>query len=115
VLNWGGGTAAPFAGNISTSQIVLNALNTSVSASSMIQIGAQTVYIRGIKLNPQIVPNATSTNTVYTIGHAVSGTYENFNTFSAFVNQLQTELGNGSVLATGLTALGQYTTSSYTF
>jgi hypothetical protein len=48
------------------------------------------------------------------IGHALSGTFENFDTYSAFVTQLQTEL-NGNVLATGVTAVGQYTSSTYTF
>ena len=59
------------------------------------------------------MPNATASNTVFTIGHAASGTFENFITFAAFIAQLQTEL-NGSVLATGITALGPYTTNSYT-
>jgi len=113
VLNWGGGTPAPFA-SYSTSQIVLNARNSSIGVQHEIQIGAQTVNIVALAANPQIVPNATSTNTVYTIGHAASGTFENFITFSAFITQLQTEL-NGSVLATSITALGQYTTSSYSF
>jgi hypothetical protein len=44
----------------------------------------------------------------------VSGSYENFNTFSSFITQLQTEL-TGSVVATGITAVGQYTSSSYSF
>jgi hypothetical protein len=72
------------------------------------------VNIQTLASNPLIVPNATSTTTVYTIGHAVSGTFENFNTYSAFITQLQTEL-NGSTLAIALTAVGQYTTASYTF
>lgn len=72
-----------------------------------------TVDIVGIQSDPIIVPNASATNTVFTIGHALSGT-ENFDTYSAFVTQLQTEL-NGNVLATGVTAVGQYTSSTYTF
>jgi hypothetical protein len=113
VLDWGGGTPAPFT-SYSTTQIVLNARNSSIGARHEIEIGAQTVNIVGIATNPQINPNATSTTTVFTIGHASTGTFENFITFSSFVTQLQTEL-NGSVLATGITALGTYTASSYTF
>lgn len=113
VLDWGGGTPAPFA-SYNSSQIVLDSLNSSIGARHEIEIGAQTVNIVGIASNPVIVPNATDTNTVYTIGHSVSGTFENFVTYSAFITQLQTEL-NGTTLATGITAQGQYTTNTYTF
>ncbi len=113
VLDWGGGTPAPFA-SYNSSQIVLDSLNGSIGARHEIDIGAQTVNIVGIASNPVIVPNATDTNTVYTIGHSTSGTFENFVTFSAFITQLQTEL-NGTTLVTGITAQGQYTTNTYTF
>ncbi|MGO8829969.1 MAG: beta strand repeat-containing protein [Steroidobacteraceae bacterium] len=113
VLDWGGGTPAPFA-SYNSSQIVLDSLNGSIGARHEIDIGAQTVNIVGIASNPVIVPNATDTNTVYTIGHSTSGTFENFVTYSAFITQLQTEL-NGTTLVTGITAQGQYTTNTYTF
>jgi len=112
VLNWGGGTPAPFA-SYSTGQITVDASNRSIGTQHEIQVGAQTINIVGIASDPQIVPSATSSNTVFTIGHAVSGTFENFVTFAAFITQLQGEL-NGSVLATGMTAIGPYTTTSYT-
>ena len=112
VLDWGGGTPGPFA-SYDSSQITINARNSSIGTRHEIQVGAQTINIVGIATNPQIVPNATASNTLFTIGHAVSGTFENFVTFAAFIAQLQTEL-NGSVLATGITASGPYTTSSYT-
>ncbi len=113
VLDWGGGTPAPFASYNST-QIVLDSLNGSIGAQHVIDIGAQTVNIVGIASNPVIIPNATDTNAVYTIGHSVSGTFENFVTYTAFITQLQLEL-NGSTLVTGITAQGQYTTNTYTF
>jgi hypothetical protein len=113
VQDWGAGTPAPFA-SYDTTQITLNARNSSIGARHEIEIGAQTVNILGLASNPQIIPNATASNTVFTIGHAVSGTFENFITFTAFITQLQTEL-NGTVLATGITAVGQYTTTSYIF
>jgi len=112
VLNWGGGTPAPFASS-STGQITIDASNRSIGTQHEIQIGAQTVNIVGIALGPLIMPNITSSNTVFTIGHAASGTFENFVTFAAFIVQLQGEL-NGSVLATGMTAIGPYTTTTYT-
>jgi len=118
VLNWGGGTPAPFVPSSSSqftggSQITVDARNSSIGTQHEIQVGAQTTDIVGIASDPLIVPNATSSNTVFTIGHAVSGTFENFITFAAFLTQLQTEL-NGSVLATGMTAIGPYTTTTYT-
>jgi hypothetical protein len=113
VMDYGAGTPAPFA-SYSTTEIVLDARNSAVGVRHEIQIGAQTVNIVGIQSDPIIVPNASATNTIFTIGHAVSGTYENFDTYSAFVTQLQTEL-NGNVLASGVTATGQYTANTYTF
>jgi hypothetical protein len=113
VMDYGAGTPAPFA-SYSTTEIVLDARNSAVGVRHEIQIGAQIVNIVGIPSDPIIVPNASATNTIFTIGHAVSGTYENFDTYSAFVTQLQTEL-NGNVLATGVTATGQYTANTYTF
>jgi hypothetical protein len=113
VMDYTGGTPAPFV-SYSTTEIVLDARNSAVGARHEIQIGAQVVPIVGIPSDPIIVPNASSSNTVFTIGHAVSGTFENFDTYSAFITQLQLEL-NGEVLATGVTAQGQYTANTYTF
>jgi hypothetical protein len=112
VMDWTG-TATPFT-SYNTAQIQLNSQSAGVGTRHTIQVGAQTFNIIGIGTDPTIEPSATGTNTVFTIGHSVSGSYENFNTFSAFITQLQTELA-GSVVATGITAVGQYTSSSYTF
>jgi len=113
VMDYGAGTPAPFV-SYSTTEIVLDARNSAVGVRHEIQIGAQVVNIVGLPSDPLIVPNASSSNTVFTIGHAVSGTFENFDTYSAFITQLQLEL-NGEVLATGVTAQGQYTANTYTF
>jgi len=113
VMDYGAGTPAPFV-SYSTTQIELDARNSAVGARHEIQIGAQIVPIIGIPSDPLIVPNASATNTVFTIGHAVSGTFENFDSYSSFVTQLQTEL-DGNVLVTGVTAQGAYTAASYTF
>jgi hypothetical protein len=112
-MDYTGGTPAPFV-SYSTTEIVLDARNSAVGARHEIQIGAQVVPIVGIPSDPIIVPNASSSNTVFTIGHAVSGTFENFDTYSAFITQLQLEL-DGEVLVTGVTAQGQYTANTYTF
>jgi hypothetical protein len=112
VLDWTG-TSSPFS-SYNTSQIQLDAQNVGIGTRHEIQIGAQTFNIVGIGTDPIIEPSSTGTNTVFTIGHSTSGSYESFNTFSSFITQLQTEM-TGSVVATGITAVGQYASSSYTF
>ena len=112
VLDWTG-TSTPFA-SYNTAQIQLNATNVGTGTRHTIQIGAQTFNIIGIGTDPIIEPSSTGTNTVFTIGHSASGSFENFNTFSSFITQLQTEL-TGAVVATGITAVGQYASSSYEF
>jgi hypothetical protein len=107
------GTSAPFAA-YSTTEIELDAQNNAVGSRHEIQTGSQVVNIVGIASDPLIVPNSSATTSVFTIGHAVTGSYESFNTFSAFITQLQTEL-TGAILVTGVTAVGQYTSSTYTF
>jgi hypothetical protein len=111
MVDWGAGTAAPFATYDSTA-IDVDSHNSSIGARHQIQVGAQLVDIVGLASDPLIVPNSTSPNTVYSIAHLQSSTIENFDTYDAFVTQLQTEL-NGTTLATGLTAVGQYTASTF--
>ena len=88
--------------------------NASIGTRHQIQIGAQTINIVGLASDPLIVAEPTSPNTVFSIGHSKSSTVENFDTYPAFITQLQTEL-NGTTLATGMTAIGQYTASTFAF
>jgi hypothetical protein len=111
MVNWGAGTASPFATYDSTA-IDVDSHNSSIGARHQIQVGAQIIDIVGLASDPLIVPNPTSPNTVYSIAHLQSSTVENFDTYDAFVTQLQTEL-NGTTLVTGLTAVGQYTASTF--
>jgi hypothetical protein len=113
VVDWGAGTAAPFV-TYNSSTIDVDAHNSSIGVRHWIQVGAQIINIVGMSSDPLIAPDPTSSNTVFTIGHAVSSTTENFDTYAAFIAQLQTEL-NGAILATGVTAVGQYTASTFTF
>ena len=113
VVDWGAGTAAPFT-TYDSSAIDVDVHNAAIGTRHQIEVGAEVINIVGLTSDPQIVPNPTSPNTVYSIGHSKSSTIENFNTYDAFVTQLQTEL-KGSTLATGLTAVGQYTASSFSF
>jgi hypothetical protein len=118
VLDWSGGTAKPFS-SFDSSAIVVDVRNGSIGLRHQIQIGSDIVNLMGLSSNPSITPatgssTATSSTTVYSIGHASSFTIENFDTYTAFIAQLQTEL-NGTTLATGMTAVGQYTASTWAF
>ena len=112
VVDWGAGTAAPFT-SFDSSSIDLNVQNSSIGPRHQIQIGSQIVNIVGLGSDPLISPT-TSSAALYAIGHSASSTVESFNSFTAFITQLQTEL-NGVTLATGMTAVGQYTASTFAF
>ncbi len=113
VIDWGAGTAAPFT-TYDSSAIAVDVHNRSIGSRHRIDIGAQIIDIVGLASDPQLVPNPTASATVYSIGHPNSSTIENFNTYDAFITQLQAEL-NGTTLATALTAVGQYTAASSSF
>jgi hypothetical protein len=118
VLDWRGGTAAPFS-SFDSSAIVVDVANGSIGLRHQIQIGSDIVNLVGLSSNPSITPatgssTANSSGAVYSIGHASSFTVENFDTYTAFITQLQSEL-NGTTLATGMTAVGQYTASTSAF
>jgi len=112
-VDWGAGTAAPFTTYDSTA-IDLDVHNTSIGVRHQIQVGAQTTDVTRLSSDPLIVPNQTASSTVFAIGHSVSSTIESFNTYAAFITQLQAEL-NGTTEATGMTATGQYTESTFSF
>jgi hypothetical protein len=112
-VDWGSGTATPFT-TYDTTSIDLNVHNASIGARHQIKVGAQMIDIAGLSSDPQIVPNPTAPNTVYSIAHSLSSTIENYNTYDAFVTQLQSEL-NGTALVTGLTSVGQYTAATVSF
>ena len=109
VVDWGSGTAKPFV-TFNSSAIDVDIHNSSIGPRHQIEVGAQIIDIAGLSSDPQITPPQGS-NTVYSIGHAKSSTVDNFNTYPAFITELQSEL-NGSTLATGLTAVGQYSSGS---
>jgi hypothetical protein len=113
VVDYASGTSAPFT-TYTSSEIDLTRTNASIGTRHLIQVGAESIDIVGMSSDPLIVPSTTVSTLVFSIGHTASGTVENFITYNAFITALTSEL-NGSVLVTGVTALGQYTSSSYTF
>jgi hypothetical protein len=112
VVDWNGGTAAPFTTFDSTA-ITFNVNNSSIGTRHQIQIGSQIVDIVGLSSGLTIAPPTTGSEMVFSIGHSASFTIESFDTYAAFMTQLQSEL-NGA-LATGMTAVGQYTVSTSAF
>jgi hypothetical protein len=113
VIDWSRGTAAPFT-TFDSSAITLDVHNTGVGPRHQIQIGSQIIDLAGLSSDPMIAPNTTGSPTLFSIGHATSFTSESFNTYDAFITQLQSEL-TGGTLATGMTAVGQYTESTFAF
>jgi trimeric autotransporter adhesin len=113
VVDYGSGTPAPFT-TYDSAEIDLTRTNGSIGTRHLIQVGAESSNIVGMSSDPLIVPSTTASSLVFSIGHEASGTVENYITYSAFISALTTEL-DGSALVTGVTALGQYTSSSYTF
>ena len=113
VIDWSAGAAAPFT-TFDSSGITLDVSNTGMGPRHQIQVGSQIINLVGLSSGPSITPSTTSSNTVFSIGHANSSTVESFNTYGAFITQLQSEL-NGATLATGMSAVGQYTVSTFAF
>jgi hypothetical protein len=113
VIDWSGGTAAPFT-TFDSAAITLDVNNTGLGPRHQIQIGSQTIDLAGLSSDPMIAPDTSGSPTLFSIGHAASFTSESFNTYDAFITQLQSEL-TGGTLATGMTAVGQYTISTFAF
>jgi hypothetical protein len=113
VIDYGAGTSAPF--TYDTTQINIDPAVAALGVRHEIQVGPQVFNVVGSSTAPVIIPSTADTSTVFSIGHSGSGTTENFVTYASFASQLQTELiSGGSVLATGITAVGQYTAPTFT-
>jgi hypothetical protein len=113
VIDWSAGSAAPFT-TFDSSGIELNVGNSGIGPRHQIQVGSEIVNLIGLSSDPMITPNATNSTVVFSIGHMSSSTVESFNSYTAFITQLQSEL-NGITLATRMTAVGQYTSSTFAF
>ncbi len=99
VIDWGAGTPAPFT-TFNSSAITLDVLNSSIGLRHQIQVGSQIVDLVGLSSDPVITPSSTGSAAVFAIAHAASATVESFDTYAAFLTQLQTEL-NGTTLGNG--------------
>jgi len=104
VVSWGqAGSATAFTGlTAASTSLQLNLAN--VGNLHFVQIGPEQVDLTKVTPAPSIVPDTTSTDVVFTIGHAGKLKTENFNTFAAFITQLSTELAGTSTTTTTMTA-----------
>ncbi len=112
VASWGRtGSTAAFTGLSATSTSL--ALDLTGVVSDFIAIGPQRLQLTTLASAPTIVP-ATTSGTVFTIGHAGKFEVDNFDTFSAFVSALATDL-NGTTAVITVAAAGEYDATSNTF
>ena len=104
VVSWGkSGSATAFTGLTATStSLSLDLAN--VGNLHFVQIGPELVDLTKVTPAPSIVPDTTSTDLVFAIGHVGKLKTENFNTFAAFITQLSTELAGTSSTTTTMTA-----------
>jgi hypothetical protein len=107
VLEWGSaGSAMPFA-QITTSELDLLSTGIAPGLRHQIAVGALSVDLPIAGGSDLLIEPSAATTVVYSIAHASTSTVENFNTFTAFATQLQSEL-NGTTVVTLITADGIY-------
>ncbi len=107
VLEWGSaGSAMPFA-QITTSELDLLSTGIAPGLRHRIAVGALSVDLPIVGGSDLLIEPSAATTVVYSIAHASTSTVENFNTFTAFATQLQSEL-NGTTVVTLITADGIY-------
>ena len=115
IVEWKGGTTAPFSA-YGNSGLVVNLGNSSID-TAIIRTGPQAVQLTSLPSSPSIVPGCQSgscaTSGEFAIGNATKGISE-FNGASGFLNDLTSTL-NGSTAVFKLVAIGSYDSSSNTF
>ncbi len=100
VVSWGqNGSATALTGLTATSTSLQLSL-TNVGMEHFVTVGPELVDLTKVTPAPSIVPDTTTTNAVFTIGHAGKLKTENFSTFAAFVTQLATELASTTTTTT---------------
>lgn len=87
---------------------------TNVGREHLIQIGPQQLDITTLAAAPVIVPDSSTTNGLFAIGHAGRFRTDNFNSFAGFVTALSADL-NGTTAGIDLAASGQYDSAKNTF
>ncbi len=113
-IGWGlKGTTAPFTTE-SNAQLVLDLSNPNIGVEHVIEVGPMRIDLKSLTSSPMIVPDATSSMQLYSIGHVATHKIENFNTFADFATALSSAL-NGSTLVDRLAASGSFNSVTNTF
>ena len=113
-IGWGRmGSATAFTG-LSSASTSLEPNLTNAGNLHGIQIGPQLLDLTSLAMPPTLVPDATATDELFTIGHEGRFRTENFNTFAAFVAALSGDL-TGSTAVVAVVATGQYDSAADTF
>jgi hypothetical protein len=118
-VSWGTmgtGSATAFTG-LTTTSTSLQLNLTGVGGVHFVKIGPELLDLTTLKTGPGIVPDTTTTNVVFAIGHAGKLKAESFNTFAAFITQLATELSTTTATpptVDDVVAVGQYDSTTNT-
>jgi hypothetical protein len=107
------GTTAPFKPPYDT-HLDLDISNASIGEHHQIEVGDQAIDLKGLLTDPSIVPDMLASSTLFSIAHATSNSVDNFHTFVDFSAKLKTAL-NGTVVAFGMVAEGQYDATANVF
>jgi len=123
IIDWtNGGSSTPFA-SVTSAGITVNMSDANVGTSHFVQTGPAylnttdtTVDLKNPVLNPRIVPADLSGSTgQYAIGNSTSTDgFQSFNTFAAFLNQVNTVLGAGTNKLQKLVAVGKWDGATFT-
>jgi hypothetical protein len=114
VVDWGK-TGSPTAlTGLSATSTALELSLAGVGARHFVQIGPERLDLATLSSAASIVPDATATADVFTVGHAEHFRVENFSTFADFAAELSQDL-TGSTTVIVVAASGQYDSAKNTF
>jgi hypothetical protein len=100
------GTTAPFK-TVDSTHLDLDISNASIGDHHQIEVGDHAIDLKSLLTDPSIVPDMLASSTLFSIAHATSNSVDNFHSFVDFSAKLKTAL-NGTIVAFGLVAEGQY-------
>lgn len=114
LLNWAsGGSTAAFPG-LTSSSTALDPSLTGVGVLHFLQHGPVRINLLSLPAAPQIVADASASDTAYAIGHAKSRRTESYQSFADFITALAGDL-NGAVATLGMAGSGSYDATANSF
>jgi hypothetical protein len=107
------GSAAPFKA-LDDMHLDLDISNPGIGEHHQIEVGDHAIDLKGLLTDPSIKPDTLAASTLFSIAHATNNTVEDFHSFVDFSAKLKTAL-NGTVVAFGMVAEGQYDATANVF